>query len=272
MHSPAHSPAETRRHLSLQERTSQNLPRNDSLAKTEQSPAAATPLTATQELRRLVIERLAELGNHMRLHAMVTVERGEVTVCGSVDSNSHRLVVVTVVSRVPGVQKVHDRLSIHSRFHAENEPASRPGSRRILQTVIGAFAALSVLLGASLTAWSQMAARVHAVPVQVNYHGAPAEGAILTLHAQPPLPGDAPRPYGRVRADGSVEWTTFDRGDGLPPGDYRLSVRWEPLVLIRGEVYRAPNPLSPDYQHPDRTPLRLTVSASAFSPATLELK
>src|SRR5262249_23178376 len=51
---------------------------------------------------------------------------------------------------------------------------------------------------------------------QVFVGGKPAEGAVVVLHPVGATKGDAPKPSGRVGADGSFTLSTVEPGDGAP--------------------------------------------------------
>jgi hypothetical protein len=65
------------------------------------------------------------------------------------------------------------------------------------------------------------------VPVegQVLFENKPAQYALVVFHPVGGAPG-APRPTGRVGADGTFTLTTYDAGDGAPPGEYDVTVEW----------------------------------------------
>ncbi len=68
---------------------------------------------------------------------------------------------------------------------------------------------------------------VYPVTGSVFYQGRPASDARVIFH---PLGGSdqlqRERPMGTVAADGTFRLTTYDRGDGLPAGEYQISVVW----------------------------------------------
>jgi hypothetical protein len=66
---------------------------------------------------------------------------------------------------------------------------------------------------------------VPTVPVQATFTvgGEALDAGLVILHATPPKPG-VPAPIGTIADDGTLTLTTFDRGDGAPPGDYVVTV------------------------------------------------
>src|SRR5437868_6272231 len=59
------------------------------------------------------------------------------------------------------------------------------------------------------------------------FDGKPAAGAVITFHPRPAGPGDpGALPHATVGPEGAFEITTFVKGDGAPPGRYRVTVIW----------------------------------------------
>jgi hypothetical protein len=110
--------------------------------------------------------------------------------------------------------------------------------------------------------------------------GQPAAGAIVALHRQPALPGMPPG-AAEAAADGAFRPMTFQAGDGLPEGEYRISVVWlqaAPQVSpIKGiasdEATSDPiDRLQGRYRDPNASNLKYTVKAGHNEPLSLELK
>jgi hypothetical protein len=70
---------------------------------------------------------------------------------------------------------------------------------------------------------------------------------------------------GNVAADGMVTFTTFKVGDGVPAGDYKVTVRSE----LSGAP---PKPIPSDYQSDAKTPLRATVNPSDMNELAFDLE
>ncbi|MGV3485973.1 MAG: hypothetical protein ACO1RT_16275 [Planctomycetaceae bacterium] len=66
---------------------------------------------------------------------------------------------------------------------------------------------------------------------QVLINGAAPAGAVVELHAAGEKPDSRnSRPWAVVQDDGSYRLTTYTTGDGAPPGQYAVTVRWPPDV------------------------------------------
>jgi hypothetical protein len=68
-------------------------------------------------------------------------------------------------------------------------------------------------------------------PVQgriLDADGNPAAGAKVIFHPLNDNEPDAARPIGIVDEAGAYSLTTYEKGDGAPPGDYAVTVEWRP--------------------------------------------
>lgn len=226
------------------------------------------------ELLRSVRVRLSRLGPRFLRGVQPTVRSGTVTLCGQVDGDYERKVVVQLVRQIAGVRNVIDSLrhgEPPSLPQSRPEPATGVAVRRIPVRRKHAVAAVLASLVAA-TAWSAVD-RTSVVPVAgtVRVFGRSAEGVVLTLHPIYERGVDAPRPRGRVDTSGRIEWTTFQRGDGLPPGDYAVTAMWDQPADHDG--VDAPNlpTISACYARPETSPLRITVTDDESQRIELEL-
>jgi hypothetical protein len=70
---------------------------------------------------------------------------------------------------------------------------------------------------------------------------------------------------GTVEKDGTVVFTTYKVGDGVPQGEFKVTVRSN----LTGAP---PKPIPADYQSEAKTPLRLTVNAGPTNEAAFDLE
>lgn len=70
---------------------------------------------------------------------------------------------------------------------------------------------------------------------------------------------------GTVGADGMVTFTTYKVGDGVPAGDYKVTVRSE----LSGAP---PKPIPAEYQSDAKSPLRATVNPSDMNELAFDLE
>jgi hypothetical protein len=111
---------------------------------------------------------------------------------------------------------------------------------------------------------------------QLTVNGQPAVGAIVTLH---PLGGgnETIRPTGQVNPAGQFELTSFQRGDGVPPGKYKVTVTWLQPPTPRpgtgeGDEGSYRHLLPGLYSNPETTPLRAVIAPGQTEPLRLEIK
>ena len=67
------------------------------------------------------------------------------------------------------------------------------------------------------------------VSIGLTYKGQPAPDAVVVFHPVTRPDDDKPfvTPRGIAKPDGTLEVTTYERGDGVPPGEYRLAFSWQ---------------------------------------------
>ena len=110
--------------------------------------------------------------------------------------------------------------------------------------------------------------RTVTVKTKVIVNGAPATGADVTLH---PVQSEWQknwnhRPFGKVREDGTVSFSTFRPSDGVPPGKYIVTILW---ANSEGENDR----LRGEHSSPERSqPITATIGDSATEIPTIELR
>jgi hypothetical protein len=149
---------------------------------------------------------------------------------------------------------------IVSSDHAHRESAPlRPKTRR--------WPALALLLSTALLAVGCGESWLEVFPVSgsIKFNGQTPAGAQLVFHAVNPADPAAPAPKASVKPDGSFVVTSYQSGDGAPPGDYVVTVEWY-QVDKDGNV--GPNVVPKEYSDPKASPIKVTVAAGA--PTTLE--
>jgi len=84
----------------------------------------------------------------------------------------------------------------------------------------------------------------------------PAAGAILIFHATATVAGQLP-PRAKVGLDGAFTVLSADGSDGIPEGDYAVTVVWRSGSGENGEDGRSL--VGDKYAHPATTPLKAVV-------------
>lgn len=86
--------------------------------------------------------------------------------------------------------------------------------------------------------------------------GKPAAGATVFFHPQGRTigqKGDGPSPTAPIAVvgdDGAFAPTTYFAGDGLPEGEFAITVRWPTVVIDQGERQEGPDQLAGRYANP----------------------
>jgi hypothetical protein len=106
---------------------------------------------------------------------------------------------------------------------------------------------------------------------KVLFDNRPIVEAQLTFH---PLAGTMNLlPTAITGVDGQFQATTWADKDGMPVGDYVVTIVWKQLVLQGEEKIRnGPNQLPAIYADPKKSPLRCTIKEGENKLPTFELK
>ncbi|HTN75740.1 MAG TPA: hypothetical protein VL096_10860 [Pirellulaceae bacterium] len=97
---------------------------------------------------------------------------------------------------------------------------------------------------------------VSPVTGKVSFNGQPPVGAQLVLHSVTPVAGRTLVPVALVNPDGTFKVTSYDAGDGAPPGDYVATITW---LKVTDEGGRGPNVLPKDYEKKETSPIKFKV-------------
>ena len=244
-------------------------------AKTQRASPAVD--VSDEELRLAIRERLRSLEREVARRVQISVRGGAVVLTGFVRNVAEQRTVLEAVQQVAGVKDLIDRLR-GGGLSAVRRPAVAQ-QRTQFKVVVprrwlpGGFFLASLALGGWVyNALPTAPVLPQVVPAagSVSVAGQPAPGVFLTLHPLGKNP-DQVRPHGRVNAQGKIEWTTFERGDGAPVGEYVVTAIWNRAVLVDGERRPGPNVLPLEFSRPETTPLRVSVKAKSDSPLRIEL-
>jgi hypothetical protein len=85
---------------------------------------------------------------------------------------------------------------------------------------------------------------------------------MVTLHPVVGSSKDAVRPVGYADDNGYFALTSYQKGDGAPEGEYRVTVSWLLATKVRGaaDEYVTRNYLPARYSAADRSGLRVTIA------------
>lgn len=226
------------------------------------TPTDSAKLTDHELARRIALFlqlKHTPLGNKLRVDA----RGGVVTVSGQVASDYQKEAIRAFVRRVAGVVQIVDKLQVAAPLATAAK-------------AVRAKAALTVALLLAAAAFAGCSDRVpNRVPVfkttgKVLFQNQPAAGALVVLHPRGAAT-DAPRPTASVKPDGSFEVTTFDSGDGAPPGEYLVTVQWYRAQRVGNDFVPGPNVLPAKYSTPEASNLivRVAEGENSLPPITL---
>jgi len=140
--------------------------------------------------------------------------------------------------------------------------SSPPPLRRIL-------AGFAACAGVTLAGCGTNGPELHPVKGTVLVNKKAAAHATVVLHPVNPTTPDAPKPRGKVNADGSFTLTTHTEGDGAPAGDYRVTVeQW--LAGARADDPPA-NRLPAKFANPTTSGLTATIAVGTTELKAIEI-
>ncbi|MFO0845021.1 MAG: hypothetical protein U0797_21965, partial [Gemmataceae bacterium] len=103
--------------------------------------------------------------------------------------------------------------------------------------------------------------------------GKPAEKAQVIFHPVNDADPKAPRATGEVAADGSFSLSTYTAGDGVPAGEYAVTVTWpEGSSTIGGDADSGADRLGGRFSNPRTTTLKARVHEAATDLPPFKLK
>src|SRR5437016_104648 len=90
----------------------------------------------------------------------------------------------------------------------------------------GAFLLLLGLLSGLLSCSSAKGPRLHPLQGQVLYQDRPLDRALVAFHPLGAFPPGLPKPIAYTDGEGRFKMTTNQPGDGVPAGEYAVTVEW----------------------------------------------
>jgi hypothetical protein len=115
---------------------------------------------------------------------------------------------------------------------------------------------------------------VYPVTGKVLHNGQAVEDARVTFYADEVQDPKRPIPTAETEADGAYQLTSYQPGDGAPPGNYHVTVTW-PAPIPPGahpEAYSPSDRLQGKYSNPETSGLTATVTEDENVVAAFYLK
>jgi hypothetical protein len=252
------------------------LPDPRSIAKSMNDTEEEQPVMfADHEIQEIVMKQLNKLGTWSCRSIKLAVLNGEVFVSGSVHTESERLLVVHLIERLLIVKGVFESLDVRNPTGVLEK--SRYNIHELWANGKIVMGVVVVIMAIFFWGYKPQdnAIVLQPFPVVVKYRGEKIPGAYLTLHPVPvTLMNNSVKPIGNVRGDGQVIWSTFHTDDGLPAGEYVVTVTWYRPIKTESEVRPGPNVIPAKYSHPTSTPLRVMVQENVIpeEPFVIEFK
>jgi BON domain-containing protein len=210
------------------------------------------------DIARRVVLFLAQRHLVLPKDLSISVQRGVATLRGSASTFHHRQLLVSAAQRVAGVVQIVDELEAIPTIVVKRKSYSSP------QTLLSVASVLAVLVAALLAGCGRSGApRVVTHPAKgaVTYQGQPVVGAFLALHSKSGSHENAPTPTAIVRPDGTFALTTYDAGDGVPEGEYVVTLQWRKATKSGSEFSPGPNLLPDKYSRPETSDIIVRIAA-----------
>jgi len=179
---------------------------------------------------------------------IVDAHRAVVTIRGRVSTFHQRQLIISAARRVAGAGQILDELEVDSPhvIRASAQSAKQPLP---VVTLTAATVMLLILAGCGRSG----PPRVETNPTKgsITYLGHPIGGAFLALHPKAGTVAEVPTATAVVQSDGTFAVTTYDTGDGVPEGDYIVTVQWRKATKSGGDFVPGPNLLPAKYSQPE---------------------
>ena len=107
---------------------------------------------------------------------------------------------------------------------------------------------------------------------QVLWEGKPLAGALVVLHPQSTSVPAAFPARAETDSQGNFILGTYDSEDGVPAGDYRITVHWHQLAQDGGSFEPGPDVVPSKYSDPAQTELKISIAAAENEIPPLNLR
>jgi len=229
--------------------------------------SASSPTDADLSRRVALFLEQRRLLSGLRL--AIDPSRGVVTLRGTLPAFHQRQLIVAATRSVAGTIRVVDELQV-------NPPQiNRPPSRTAEQNLAILAGTLILAAGLLLTGCGRSGPpriATHRAAGSVTYQGQPVPGAFVALHPKDQRLTSAPTPTATVQPDGTFTLTTYEAGDGVPDGDYVVTLQWRKTVKSGRDYALGPNLLPAKYARPDTSDIVVRIAAGQTEIPPIALK
>jgi len=107
---------------------------------------------------------------------------------------------------------------------------------------------------------------------QVTFKGRPISDAELTFFPEDKSYPDSVRPKAKTTADGTfVAWTNA-QGDGVPAGNYKVTIVHNEVSVSKDTIVAKPNDLPIEYSKRDTTDIQVQIASGKNAIPAIALK
>jgi len=156
----------------------------------------------------------------------------------------------------------------------ESRPSFHPRIMPLRRSCLamGIWSAISFCLLASGCGESN--GQLPVVPVKgvLIFQGKPLDNALVTFHSADQTPGKITSGRATTKRDGSFELSTYNANDGIPEGDYAVTIECFRLRGGNGSWEPGPNILPPKYSNPQTSEIKLSVRKEDVSEKRIEIR
>ena len=216
----------------------------------ERTKPVTTASTASISSADLDIERRVALFLDQRrlscgTRLSISARRGVVTLRGMVPTFHQRQLIIEFTRHVAGAVQVIDELEVDPPRAASTRPRSSDQTLAFLASTVALVTGM-LLAGCGQAGPPRVA--THPTKGSITYQGQPVSGAFVALHPKNRQQPEAPTATAVVQPDGTFAVTTYDAGDGVPEGEYVVTVQWRKIAKSGGEYLPGPNLLARQIQ------------------------
>jgi len=224
---------------------------------------------ADEDLARRVRLFLAQQRLMKRAGLVIEARRGVVTIRGEVSTFHQRQLIVSAARRVAGATQIVDELQVDIPKVAR---AAARSTNQPLTNVASTVAIIILLVLAGCGRSGPQRAATNPTKGSITYQGQPIGGAFLAMHPKAGAAADVPTATAVVQPDGRFAITTYDTGDGVPEGDYVVTIQWRKATKSGGEFVPGPNLLPAKYSRPESSDVVVHVASGTNELPPIVLK
>ena len=106
----------------------------------------------------------------------------------------------------------------------------------------------------------------------ITYKGQPIVDAEVAFYPEDQSAPDTVRPRAKTTEGGKFEVWTYTHGDGIPAGNYKVTVVHNEVSVSKGTIVAKPNSLPAKYARVATTQLTVPITAGPNDLQTIDLK